>query len=101
MQKSGGCPLFDACGIDFSDGDDFNTEPIGMQGYFRYHYILKFALIGESTWNLGRYGIILSPVGEGPDIRLLRSSLAKIKNSIRNVPFAITLRAIERISLIY
>jgi hypothetical protein len=33
MQKSGGCPLFDACGIDLSDNKDFSTKPGGTQGY--------------------------------------------------------------------
>jgi hypothetical protein len=33
MQKSGGCPLFDACGIGLSDNKDFSTKPGGTQGY--------------------------------------------------------------------
>jgi hypothetical protein len=37
MQKSGGCPLFDACSIGFSDVNNFSTEPIGMQGIYYRH----------------------------------------------------------------
>ncbi|MDP2930748.1 MAG: hypothetical protein Q8N56_04075, partial [bacterium] len=36
-QKSGGCPLFDACSIGFPDAKNFNTEPIGMQGIYFYY----------------------------------------------------------------
>jgi hypothetical protein len=32
MQKSGGCPLFGACGIGFYYARDFNIKPARLQG---------------------------------------------------------------------
>jgi hypothetical protein len=71
MQKSGGCPLFDACGIGLSDKNDFNTKSREMQGWEDNWEGIRLIeeLFTHPPYPMGREKI--------KTIRTLRDSLAK------------------------